>query len=133
MMKAPKKTTAGDLWSGKTPPAKDVDAFISASPKDAQPKLRELRGIIRALAPAAEETISYRMPTYKLNGKPLVGFAGFKHHIGFYPMSGSFLEGYKEELKDYVTTKGGVQFPFAEPLPVALIKRLIKDRIKSLA
>ena len=132
-MKAAKKTPATDLWSGKNPPAKDVEAFIAASPKAAQPKLRELRRITRALAPEAEEIISYRMPTYKLNGKPLVGFAGFKHHVGFYPMSGSFLDDYKKELRGYVTTKGGVQFPLAEPLPLALIKRLIKDRIKSLA
>ena len=55
------------------------------------------------------------------------------NHIGFYPMSGSFLNNYKKELRGYVTTKGGVQFPLAEPLPVALIKRLIKDRIESLA
>jgi uncharacterized protein YdhG (YjbR/CyaY superfamily) len=132
-MKAPKKKAAADLWSGKTPPAKNVEAFIRASPKGTQAKLRELRGIIRALVPQAEEVISYRMPTYKLNGKPLVGFAGFKHHIGFYPMSGSFLDDYKEELRDYVTSKGAVQFPSAEPLPVALIKRLIRDRINSLA
>jgi uncharacterized protein YdhG (YjbR/CyaY superfamily) len=63
----------------------------------------------------------------------LVGYAGFKEHIGFYPMSGSFLEGYKDELKGYVTSKGAVQFPIAEPLPVALIKRMIKGQIKSLA
>ena len=132
-MKAGKKTGVTDLWSGKNPPAKDVDAFIQASPKETRPKLRELRGIIRALVPQAEEVISYRMPTYKLNGKPLVGFAGFKHHIGFYPMSGSFLDDYRDELRDYVTSKGAVQFPSPAPLPVALIKRLIRDRIKSLA
>ena len=129
-MKAGKKTGVTDLWSGKNPPAKNVEAFIRASPKGTQAKLRELRGIIRALVPQAEEVISYRMPTYKLNGKP---FAGFKHHIGFYPMSGSFLDDYKEELRDYVTSKGAVRFPLAEPLPVALIERMLKDRINSLA
>jgi uncharacterized protein YdhG (YjbR/CyaY superfamily) len=131
MKAAPKKQAAG-LWSGKTPPLKNVDAFIKASPKEAQAKLRQLRGIVRAAAPGAVESISYRMPTYKLNGKPLVGFAGFTKHIGFYPMSGTFLDDYKAELKNYVTTKGGVQFPLAEPLPVALIRKLLKDRIKSL-
>jgi len=132
-MKAPKKKAAADLWSGKTPPPKNVDAFIKASPKETRPKLRELRGIIRALVPQAEEAISYRMPTYKLNGQPFAGFAGFKHHIGFYPMSGSFLDDYKEELRDYVTSKGAVRFLLAEPLPVALIERMLKDRINSLA
>ena len=131
-MKAAKKTSAVDLWSGKNPPAKDIDAFIEGSPKEAQPKLRELRRIIRALAPGAEEVISYRMPVYKLGGQPLVGFAGFKNHIGFYPMSGSFLDGYKIELEKYVSSKGAVRFPIAEPLPVSLIKRMIKDRTKSL-
>ncbi len=122
-----------DLWSGKNPPPKDVDAFITASPKEAQPKLRELRAIVRAVVPEAEEFISYRMPTYRFSGRPFAAFAGFKNHIGFYPMSGSFLDGYEEELKGYARSKGGVQFPIARPLPAALIKRLIKDRIKSLA
>ncbi len=132
-MTAPKKKAAADLWSAKNPPPKDVEAFIKASPKEAQAKLRQMRGLVKAAVPEAVETISYRMPTYKLNGQPLVGFAGFKNHIGFYPMSGSFLDAYKEELKGYVTSKGGVQFPLAGPLPVALMKRLLKDRIKSLA
>ncbi len=132
-MKAPKKKPAADLWSGQNPPAKDVDAFIRASPKETQAKLRQLRSIIKEVAPGAVGTISYQMPTFKHNGRPFVAFAGFKNHIGFYPMSGSFLDDYKEELQDFVTSKGGVQFPLTEPLPVALIKRLIKDRIRSLA
>ena len=92
-----------------------------------------MRAIVRAVVPEAEEFISYRMPTYKLNGRPFVAFAGFKKHIGFYPMSGSFLDGYREDLKDYARSTGAVRFPLSEPLPVGLIKRLIKDRIKSLA
>lgn len=131
-MKVPKKTRTADLWSGKNPPAKNVDAFIKASPNETQAKLKQLRGIVRAAAPGVLETIRYRMPVYKLNGKPQVGFAGFEKHIGFYPMSGSFLDGYKKELKGYARSKGGVQFPIAKPLPVALIKRLIRDRVKSL-
>jgi len=132
-MKAAKKTPATDLWSGKHPPAKDVEAFIRASPKGTQAKLKQLRDIIKEAAPGAVGTISYRMPVYKLNGKPLAGFAGFKNHIGFYPMSGSFLDKYKDDLKEYVTTKGGIQLPLADPLPVPLIKRLLKDRVRSVA
>jgi len=131
-MKAVKKRGSTDLWSGKNPPAKNVDAFIRASPQETQAKLRELRAIVRTTVPGAIESISYRMPMYKLNGKALVAFAGFKNHIGFYPMSGTFLDDYKEELKDYVTTKGGVQFPSTKPLPAALLKKLLKDRIKSI-
>jgi uncharacterized protein YdhG (YjbR/CyaY superfamily) len=132
-MKSARKAPTTDLWSAKTPPPKNVDAFIRASPKEAQPKLREMRAIVRALAPEAEEVISYRMPTYKLKGRPFVAFAGFKNHIGFYPMSGSFLDRYKSQLKDYVKSTGAVRFPISEPLPVALIKRMIRDRMKSLA
>ncbi len=94
-MKAPKKPQTTDLWSGKNPPAKDVDAFIEGSPKEARPKLRELRRIIRALAPGAEEVISYQMPTFRLNGN-LVHFAAFKTHIGFYPTP-SGIEAFKKE------------------------------------
>jgi uncharacterized protein YdhG (YjbR/CyaY superfamily) len=69
------------------------------------------------------------MPVYKYRGEQVVGFAGFKEHIGFYPMSGSFLDAFKEELEDYKSSKGAVQFPINKPLPVELIKRLIKTRI----
>jgi uncharacterized protein YdhG (YjbR/CyaY superfamily) len=131
-MKSAGKATTADLWSAKTPPPKNVDAFIRSSPKEAQPKLREMRALVRSLASEAEEVISYRMPTYKLKGQPFVAFAGFKNHIGFYPMSGSFLDRYKSELKDYVKSTGAVRFPISEPLPVALIKRMIRDRIKSI-
>lgn len=131
-MTTAKKPRVANPWSAKAPPPKDVDAFIRASPRESQSKLREMRAVVRAVAPEAEEFISYRMPTYKLNGQPFVAFAGFKKHIGFYPMSGSFLDGYKEELKDYARSRGAVQFPLSEPLPVGLIKRMIRDRLKPL-
>ncbi len=120
-----------DIWSKDTPPAKDVDAFIEASPSETQEKLREMRQIIKSAIPKAEEKISYKMPAYKLNGKWIAGFAGFKNHIGYYPMSGSLLEDFKDEIKDYVSSKGAVQFPLDKPLPVQLIKKLINARIKS--
>lgn len=126
-----KASSTKDLWSKNNPPAEDVDSFIKASPKEAQAKLKQLREIIRATAPKSEESISYRMPVYKMNGKQLVGFAGFKHHVGFYPMSGSFLDAYKKELQDYETSKGAVRFPLAKPLPVTLIKKLVQARIKA--
>ena len=131
-MKSIKRRGSTDLWSSKKRPPKNVDAFIKSSPMETQPKLRELRAIVQATVPSAIESISYRMPMYKLNGRALVAFAGFKNHIGFYPMSGTFLDDYKEELKEYMTTKGGAQFPLAKSLPVALIKKLLKDRVKSI-
>jgi uncharacterized protein YdhG (YjbR/CyaY superfamily) len=123
---------AGKNWSKKYPPAKDIDTFIRHSPKVAQPKLKQLRALIRSVAPNADESISYRMPVFKLNGKGLVGFAGFERHIGFYPMSGSFLGTFKTELKEYKTSSGAVQFPLDQPLPVALIKKLVKARLAEL-
>ena len=119
-----------DIWSSKTPPAKDVDAFIKVSPKEAQAKLKQLRKIIRATAPKAEEKISYKMPVYKYKGKWLVGFAGYKTHIGFYGMTGRFMSKYKQELKNYRTSKGTLRFPLAKPLPAPLIKKLVKARMK---
>ena len=119
-----------DIWRKETPPAKDVDAFIKASPKEAQAKLREMRKIVQACAPDAKELISYKMPAYKLNGKWLVGFAGYKKHIGFYAMTGSFFEKYKSELKDYEVSKGTVRFPLDRPLPVTLIKKFVKARMR---
>ncbi len=118
-----------DIWSKETPPAKDVDAFIQASPKETQSKLKELRHIIQAAAPGAEEIISYKMPVYKLHGKWLVGFAGFKRHIGFYGMSGTFFDAFAEELKEFEISKGAIRFPLDKPLPKRLIQKLIKARI----
>ena len=105
------------------PVAKNVDAYIKAAPDAVRPKLEQLRKIVRTLAPEAAEGISYGMPYYKLNGA-LVGFAAFKNHIGFFP--GAIVQDFKSELADYKTSKGTVQLPLDKPLPVKLIKTLIK-------
>jgi uncharacterized protein YdhG (YjbR/CyaY superfamily) len=120
------------IWSKKYPPAKNIDAFIKASPKKSQAKLKQLRKIIKICAPKAVETISYRMPVFKLNGKGLAGFAGYEEHIGFYPMSGSFLKNFKEELASYDMSKGTVQLPLDKPLPVILIKKMVKAKMKEI-
>ena len=112
-----KKSVKKDIWSKEILPAKSVDAFIKASPKQTRAKLRQLRQIVRAMAPMAIEAISYKMPVYKYKGKWLVGFAGFKNHIGFYGMSGTFLVVFKKDLKDYETSKGTIRLPLAKPLP----------------
>lgn len=109
-------------------PAKNVDAYIAAAPEDVRGKLTRLRKIVRAAAPEASESISYAMPYYKYHGA-LLGFAAFKNHIGLYGALPD-AERHEFELKGYETSKGTVRFPSDKPLPVALIKKLIKARMK---
>jgi len=107
--------------------ARDIDEYIAGFPKEVQELLEELRDTIHKAAPAAEEAISYAIPTFKLNGN-LVHFAGYKNHIGFYP-GASGVEAFKKELSSYKGAKGSVQFPIDEPLPLALIGRIVKFRV----
>lgn len=105
-----------------------VDAYIAAFPEDVQENLRRLRTAIRQAAPEARETISYRMPYYSHNGR-LAYFAGFKGHIGLYippPVIGE----HKKDLKGYVTARATVRFPLDQPVPVRLVKKLIRARVK---
>lgn len=111
-----------------TAKAENIDDYISAFPKDVQKQLQEVRGVIGRTAPDAEETISYAIPTFKLNGN-LVHFAAFKNHIGFYP-GASGIKAFQKELSAYAGAKGSVQFPHGEPLPLDLIRRIVKFRIE---
>ena len=106
----------------------NVDEYISTYPKDVQQVLLQLRALIKKAAPGATELISYRMPAYKLNGV-LVYFAAHKNHIGFYATP----TGHKAFIKDlavYKSGKGSVQFPLDNPLPDALITRIVKFRVQ---
>ncbi|WP_424358984.1 iron chaperone [Methanocella sp. MCL-LM] len=103
-----------------------IDEYISKYPLGIVEKLRKLRIVIKEAAPAAEEKISYQMPTFTLHGN-LVHFAAFEKHIGFYPAP-SGIEAFKEELAEYKTSKGAIQFPINEPLPYELISRIVKFR-----
>ncbi len=105
-----------------------IDEYISAFPADIQELLQELRKTIRKAAPAAEECIAYAMPAYKLNG-PLVYFAGYKGHIGFYATPTGH-EAFKKELSKYKEGKGSVQFPLDEPIPLKLVEKIVKFRVK---
>jgi uncharacterized protein YdhG (YjbR/CyaY superfamily) len=105
--------------------------YIASFPKEVQEHLKELRRIIQEAAPKAEETISYKMPTYRLNGKNLVHFAAFKNHIGFYPTP-SGISSFSNELSKYKGAKGSVQFPLGKPLPLALVKKIVEFRVKEL-
>ncbi len=105
-----------------------VDQYISGFPKEIQSRLKEMRSLIKKVAPKADERISYSMPSYTYKGL-LVYFAGYKNHTGFYPMPDVITE-FKKEISQYKNAKGSVQFPHNEKLPVRLITKMIKFRMK---
>ncbi len=115
------------MKSAQTDPA-TIDEYIAGFPPDVQEILQKIRTTIRQAAPKAQETISYRMPTFKLNGN-LVYFAGFKNHIGFYPIP-SGMNKFKQELSAYPQGKGSVQFPLDKPIPYRLISQIVKFRAR---
>jgi uncharacterized protein YdhG (YjbR/CyaY superfamily) len=108
--------------------SKTIDEYINRFPDDVQKLLNQVRQTIREAAPEAEETINYQMPTFRLNGN-LVHFAAFKNHIGFYPTP-TGIEAFTEELSAYEGAKGSVKFPMDQPLPLALIRRIVEYRVK---
>ena len=110
------------------PTVGSIDEYIAEFPAETQEGLKELRALIRAAAPDATETISYAMPTFDLNGKHLVHFAGFAHHVGLYPMP-SGIEAFKDELEPYKNAKGSVQFPLGKPMPWDLIRRIVEYQV----
>ncbi len=105
-----------------------IDEYIAQFPEDIQTILKKIRMIIQNEAPDATEAISYQMPTFKLNGN-LVHFAAYKNHIGFYP-NPSGITPFNEELKNYKTSKGAIQFQLNEPIPYVLIEKIVKYRVK---
>jgi len=108
--------------------AKNIDEYIAGFPKDVQALLEQIRTTVRKAAPDAVEAISYGMPAFKLNGN-LVYFAGFKNHIGFYPVP-SGIEAFKKELSVYEQGKGSVRFPLNKPMPLDLITKIVKFRVE---
>lgn len=108
--------------------AANVDEYIAGFPKEIQELLKAVRTVVKKAAPQAEEMISYQMPAYKYHGS-LVYFAAFKNHIGFYATPTGH-EAFKKELSVYKEGKGSVQFPHNQPLPLALITRIVKYRVK---
>jgi uncharacterized protein YdhG (YjbR/CyaY superfamily) len=105
-----------------------IDEYIAIFPDEVQKLLKEMRAVIRAAAPDAQETIKYAMPTFTLNGN-LVHFAAFKKHIGFYPAPRG-IEEFKTELSAYKGAKGSVQFPLDQPIPFDLIGKIVAFRVK---
>jgi uncharacterized protein YdhG (YjbR/CyaY superfamily) len=107
---------------------KTVDEYMSALPKSTKAMLQELRKAIKKTAPQAEELISYNMPAFKLQGM-LVYYAAYKGHISLYPMA-SAIKAFKKELSAYEGAKGTVRFPLDKPIPLNLISRIVKYRVK---
>lgn len=105
-----------------------IDEYISIFPKDIQKILEEVRGTIKAAAPETEEKISYGIPTFTLNGKYLIYFAGWKNHISIYPIpTGS--EAFNKQVSKYVEGKGTLKFPLDKPLPLKLITKIVKLKV----
>lgn len=107
---------------------KSVDEYISQFSSDIQEILKLLRKVIKEAAPDAQEKISYQMPAFALHGI-LVYFAACKNHIGFYPTP-SGIDAFKQELSEYKSSKGAVQFPINKPLPYELISKIVKFRVE---
>ena len=108
---------------------KTIDEYIKSFPGDVQVILQKMRQTIRKAAPGAVEAISYQMPTFKLNGKNLVHFAGWKEHIGFYPTP-SGTEAFQKEISPYKAAKGSIQFPLDRPIPYNLVEKIVTFRVR---
>lgn len=109
--------------------ARDVDDYLSRLPKDQRAALEKLRKTIRSIVPEATEGISYQVPTFKRDGRMLVSYAAFAEHCSFFPGAGP-TQVHQDELKSFATSKGTVRFTPARPLSAALVKRLVKTRIR---
>jgi uncharacterized protein YdhG (YjbR/CyaY superfamily) len=111
---------------------RDIDSYIKSFPPRVQKLLLHIRSIINREAPGATEGISYGMPAFKLNAKPLVYFAAFEKHIGFYA-TGSTHANFSNDMANYKQGKGSVQFPLDKPLPINLITRMIQFKVKEIS
>ena len=111
---------------------KEVDQYLKSLPRDNQKALEHLRKTIRDTVPYADEGFSYGVPAFKIKNKPLVCYASFKNHCGFYPMSPEVLNSFAPDLTGFETAKGTIRFKADKPLPAALVKRIVKARLKEL-
>jgi uncharacterized protein YdhG (YjbR/CyaY superfamily) len=125
-----KKSRAAKHVSARSSSApKDIDEYLAGIPEPARSTLNKVRAAIRSAAPAeTTEAISYGIPTFKYKGS-LIAFAAFSNHCSLFPMSGSVIEMFKDELKAFQTSKGTIRFPIDKPLSAALLKKMVKARV----
>ena len=112
---------------------KSIDEYIAAQPEAVRPKLEQVRDAIKRAVPGAVEGIGYRVPAFKLHGKPMLYFAGFQKHYSLFAASGTFFAALEDELSGYEVRKGTVHFPLTKPVPVKLINRIAKLRAAGIA
>ena len=110
-----------------------VDEYIASQPELARGILERVRGIIRKAVPAAEESISYKMPAYRLPAGPVIYFAGWKQHYSLYPVTDAVISSFRSQLAVYEVERGTVRFPLTEPVPAKLIEGIAKQRAKEIA
>ena len=110
-----------------------MNDYIAAQPDKTRAVLERLRTLLRKALPGADEVISYSMPAYKLQGKVVVYFAGWKEHYALYPASMTVAKAFQEELKSYEQSKGTIRFPLDQPMPVKLIERIARYRLEEVA
>jgi uncharacterized protein YdhG (YjbR/CyaY superfamily) len=109
---------------------RSVDEYLATHPVEAQAKLQRVRKTIRKALPDAEEGISYQIPAYKVDGGAVLYFAGWKEHFSLYPASAALVHAFENELEPYVVSKGTIRFPLSQPVPVRLIERIARFRVK---
>jgi uncharacterized protein YdhG (YjbR/CyaY superfamily) len=112
---------------------KSVDEYVASKPEGVQSVLNRVRTTIRKAVPEAEETISYKIPAYKLRGNRMLFFAGWKQHYSLYPATARLVEAFQDDLAPYEVSKGTIRFPLAEPIPTKLIGRIAKFRAKEVS
>ncbi len=112
--------------------AGSIDEYIAGFSLEVQQALQEVRALIKVAAPGATETMSYAIPTFDVDGRHLVHFAGYERHVGFYP-GPSGIAAFQEELKPYKSAKGSVRFPLDGPMPADLIRRMVEFRVRESA
>ena len=123
------KSKSGKTSAKNTSTAADVDAYLDKVPEPARTTLEKVRAMIRSVLPAgATEGLSYGMPAFRYKGA-LVAYAAFKDHCSFFPMQASLIDDMQDQLKNYRTSKGTLQFPLDKPLPAALLKKMVKLRV----